>query len=68
MAGGDGADEIDPIRKLLLDAAARGETAAELLARLPDLLAEMDADPLAESLTRTAFAARLGAQAGIENE
>ena len=32
------------------------------------LLAEMDADPLAESLTRTAFAARLGAQAGIENE
>ena len=59
---------VDPIRKLLADAAERGETAAELLARLPELLAQMDADPLAESLARTAFAARLGAQAGIENE
>lgn len=59
---------VDPIRKLLLDAAARGETAAELLARLPELLAQMNADPLAEALARTAFAARLGAQAGIENE
>lgn len=59
---------VDPIRKLLFDSAARGETAAELLALLPGLLAEMDADPLAESLARTAFAARLGAQAGIENE
>ncbi|CDS54760.1 hypothetical protein [Polaromonas sp. CG9_12] len=58
---------VDPIRALLLDAAARGETAAQLLARLPELLAKMDADPLAESLARTAFAARLGAQAGIEN-
>lgn len=59
---------VDPIRKLLANAAARGETAAELLVRLPELLAQMDADQLAESLTRTAFAARLGAQAGIENE
>jgi phage gp29-like protein len=59
---------VDPIRKLLADAAARGQTAAELLARLPELLAQMDADPLAASLTRTAFAARLGADAGIEND
>lgn len=59
---------VDPIRKLLADAAARGQTAAELLARLPELLAQMDADPLAASLTRTAFAARLGADVGIENE
>ena len=59
---------VDPIRKLLADAAARGQTAAELLARLPELLAQMDADPLADSLTRTAFAARLGADAGIEND
>lgn len=57
-----------PIRKLLADAAARGETAGELLARLPELLAEMDADPLADSLTRAAFAARLGADAGLEND
>ena len=58
---------VDPIQKLLADSAARGETAAELLARLPALLAQMDANPLAESLARTAFAARLGANAGIEN-
>lgn len=59
---------VDPLKTLLLDAAARGQTAAELLARLPGLLAKMDADPLADSLTRTAFTVRLGAQAGIENE
>ena len=59
---------VAPIRQLLVARATHGLTAAELLALLPGLLAEMDADPLAESLTRTAFAARLGAQAGIENE
>lgn len=59
---------VDPIRQLLADAAARGQTAAELLAQLPELLARMDADPLAASLTRTTFAARLGATAGVENE
>lgn len=58
---------IDPIRKLLAEAAARGDTAAELLARLPDLLAQLDADQLAESLTRAAFTARLAADAGIAN-
>jgi phage gp29-like protein len=58
---------VDPIRKLLADAAARGQTAAELLARLPDLLAQLDADPLADSLTRAAFAARLGADAGLDD-
>lgn len=59
---------MGPIRQLLVARATHGLTAAELLALLPGLLAEMDADPLAASLTRTAFAARLGAQAGIENE
>jgi phage gp29-like protein len=58
---------MDPIRKLLADAAARGQTAAELLARLPDLLAQLDADPLADSLTRAAFTARLGADAGLDD-
>lgn len=57
-----------PIRKLLADAAARGQTAAELLERLPELLAQLDADPLADSLTRAAFTARLAADAGIDNE
>ncbi len=58
---------VEPIRKLLADAAARGDTAAELLARLPDLLAQLDADQLVESLTRAAFTARLAADAGIAN-
>lgn len=59
---------VDPIRKLLADAAERGQTAAELLARLPELLAQLDADPLADSLTRAAFTARLAADAGIATE
>lgn len=59
---------VEPIRKLLADAAERGQTAAELLARLPELLAQLDADPLADSLTRAAFTARLAADAGMANE
>ncbi|MBF9263573.1 DUF935 family protein [Acidovorax cattleyae] len=59
---------VDPLRTLLADAAARGLTAAELLARLPEVLAEMDAGPLAESLARTAFAARLAADGGLAPE
>ena len=52
---------VDPIRTLLANAAARGQTAAELLAQL-------DADPLAESLARTGFTARLAGDAGLSNE
>ncbi|MDA8446378.1 DUF935 domain-containing protein [Acidovorax valerianellae] len=59
---------VDPIRQLLADAAAQGQTAAELLARLPELLAQLDLGPLATSLTRAAFTARLAADAGIANE
>ena len=51
-----------------IDAAvAAGETAEQLLQRLPQLLAELDTAPLAESLAQTAFAARIGANAGLEN-
>ncbi len=51
-----------------IDAAlARGETAAELLARLPSLLDQLDVEPLAQSLALAAFAARIGAVAGVEN-
>ncbi|MBF0257032.1 MAG: DUF935 family protein [Gammaproteobacteria bacterium] len=57
---------FEPLRQALEEAAARGETAGELLARLPDLLERMDADPLADSLTRAAFSASLAAQAGLE--
>lgn len=58
---------VSPIRELLADAATQGQSAAQVLARLPQLLAQMDVEPLAASLTRTAFAARLGADAGLEN-
>ena len=59
---------VEPIRVLLADAAARGQSAAELLERLPELLTQLDADPLAHSLTRTASAARLAGDAGLPNE
>jgi len=55
------------LQALLNDAAAKGETAQQLLDRLPQLLAELDVGPLQEDLARTAFAARLGANAGLEN-
>jgi len=58
---------VDPIRALLADAAARGQSAAELLARLPELLPQLNADELATSLTRVAFAARLAGDAGMAN-
>ncbi|MEG0051676.1 MAG: DUF935 family protein [Comamonas sp.] len=57
-----------PIKALLADAQVRGQSAAELLARLPELLAQMETDNLAGSLTRVAFAARLAGEAGLANE
>lgn len=56
---------IDPIQQALDEAAARGDSAAELIARLPDLLASIDPDALHERLTREAFTARLAASAGV---
>ena len=53
---------LEPVRKLLADAAAQGWTAAQVLEKLPDLLPEMDAGALSAALTRTAFAAHAGAQ------
>jgi phage gp29-like protein len=55
-----------PLRALLQRAAADGLTAGELLERLPDLLAQMDDGPLAQSLTKMAYAARLAGNAGGE--
>lgn len=55
------------LQALLNDAAAKGETAQQLLDRLPQLLAELNVEPLQEDLARTAFAARLGANAGLDN-
>ncbi len=59
---------VEPIKALLADAQARGQSAAELLARLPEVLPQLGVDDLASSLTRVAFAARLAADAGLANE
>ena len=63
---------MEPWRKqlqaVLTDAASRGLTAAELLQHLPQLLGELDTTALSQSLSRTAFAAHLAADAGIANE
>lgn len=48
-------------------AVASGETAEQLLQRLPELLTELDTAALTDSLARTTYAARLGAAAGVEN-
>ena len=44
----------------------QGLTAAQVLERLPDLLARMDDRALTAALTRTAFAARAGFEAGFD--
>lgn len=60
---------VDPLANSLQaaldDSVAKGESAAQLIARLPDLLADLDVDQLAQALTRSAFAARVGAAAGL---
>lgn len=55
----------DPIQAALDEAVAKGETAAQFLARLPGLLDKMPADKLAERMARAAFAARLMGEAGL---
>lgn len=57
---------LAPLQAALDEAARNGETAAELIARLPALLAQMDANPLAEDLAKMAFTARLAGNAGID--
>ncbi|MEG0677186.1 MAG: hypothetical protein RR473_11135, partial [Comamonas sp.] len=59
---------VAPLRKLFSDAKAQGLTAGQLLDRLAEHLPDMNADPLAESLSRVAMAARLAGDAGIDNE
>lgn len=59
---------VAPVQALMDTAAREGWTAAELLKRLPEVLDRMDADALAQALTRTAFAARIGRAAGIEGD
>lgn len=59
---------IDPLQAAFDEAARNGETAAELIARLPALLAEMDSTALAEALAKMAFTARLAGNAGLDPE
>lgn len=55
-----------PLERFLEAAAAQGLSAAEVMERLPAMLAQMDTSALTDSLTRTAFAAAAGAEAGFE--
>lgn len=55
----------DALQQAIDQSIAAGESAAELIARLPELLSSLPVDALAQSLTRAAFTARLAAQAGI---
>jgi phage gp29-like protein len=57
-----------PLRALLERADKEGWTAGQLLANLPELLGQMDDAALTQALTRAAFAARVGAASGLENE
>lgn len=56
-----------PLQALLEQAAAEGLTARQLLDRLPKALDDATTLELTQALTRTAFAARLGAASGVEN-
>ena len=57
---------VQPLQAFLESAAQQGLTAAQVLERLPDLLARMDDGALTAALTRTAFAARAGFEAGFD--
>lgn len=59
---------VDVVQAFLDDAARRGLTAEQVLAELPGLLDQMDDGNLSRSLTETAFAARLAAEAGLPPE
>lgn len=56
---------VSPVQAAIDESVQRGETAAELVARLPAVLGAMSVDALHQALTRTAFTARLGAVAGL---
>lgn len=57
---------VAPLQAAIDEAVRNGESAQQLLARLPALLEQMDAGALAQALTQAAFTARLAAEAGVE--
>ncbi len=56
---------VNPLQSLFDEAVKNGETAEQLLARLPDLITPDAAHALQEHLARLNFAARLAAAAGL---
>jgi len=56
---------ISPLQAAFEEAARNGESAAELIARLPALLAAMDSGALAEALAKMCFTGRLAGHAGV---
>lgn len=56
---------LTPIQAAMSRAAEEGESAAQLIARLPQVIEAMDASALGERLGRAAFAARLAGEAGL---
>lgn len=56
---------VSPLQTAIDEAVANGETAAQLLERLPALLDTMAPEALTAALTRAAFTARLGGVAGV---
>lgn len=59
---------LAPLQAALMEASRNGETAAELIARLPALLEKMDSSRLGQALAEMALRARLAGNAGIDPE
>lgn len=57
---------MEPLIAELDKAVAAGETLEAFTARLPELVARLDAQPLTQSLARSAFSARLAGEAGLD--
>lgn len=57
---------LAPMQAAMAEATAKGETAAQLLERLASILPEMDGSALTSALARSAFAARLAGQGGLD--
>jgi len=57
---------VQPLLGALDKAVADGESLADFAARLPALVAELDAQPLTQQLARSAFGARLAGEADLD--
>lgn len=59
---------LDVLQAAIDQAVANGETAQQLLDRLPDLLKDMPAEDLANAMAQAAARARIGALAGVPTD